>query len=290
MHRIDDPSAAPGNLFTEGVPGLTPATVVTDDWANAVQEQIARYIESRSIVLNKSNDDQLTEAIEEHVSSVASTAGDNNLLVNPEFEYWQRSDGVAVALAPGVRRYTADQWAIEPDDTGQPGDGTATQGNFTPGQLDVPGSQSHFMTFEQTVAAVTHSFMSQPMEDVRRFSAQELTISFWARVNTGTLDVTPSFVQVFGEGATGSSDVETTGTAITVDSTWTRYEQTVTVPTISGLTVSATERHFCEFRMNFETGGTFVVSIANVKVEMGASSTPYFSRPVGLEFLRCLRY
>jgi len=46
MHRIDGPNYAPGNLFTEGDPLVpTPATVVTDDWLNDVQENIAQAIE-----------------------------------------------------------------------------------------------------------------------------------------------------------------------------------------------------------------------------------------------------
>lgn len=54
MHRIDGPGAtSPGNQFTEGDPvSAVPATVVTADWLNAVQEEISGVIEGASIALS----------------------------------------------------------------------------------------------------------------------------------------------------------------------------------------------------------------------------------------------
>ena len=64
MHRIDSSSATVDNLFTEGNPVTgTPATVVTDDWLNDVQENIAAFIESRGIALVKGDYNQLSQAI-----------------------------------------------------------------------------------------------------------------------------------------------------------------------------------------------------------------------------------
>ncbi len=64
MHRIDAPGFAPGNLFTEGNPSLSiPATEVSDNWLNDVQENIAQYIESEGIALIKDDFSQLTAAI-----------------------------------------------------------------------------------------------------------------------------------------------------------------------------------------------------------------------------------
>ena len=64
MHRIDHSTATVDHLFTEGNPSTgTPATVVTDDWLNDVQENIARFIENRGITLVKGDYNQLTQAI-----------------------------------------------------------------------------------------------------------------------------------------------------------------------------------------------------------------------------------
>lgn len=64
MHRIDSSTATVDNKFTNGNPQTaTPATVVTDAWLNAVQEEIANVITGAGISLNKPTNTQLLEAI-----------------------------------------------------------------------------------------------------------------------------------------------------------------------------------------------------------------------------------
>lgn len=74
MHRIDDPSAVaalptpkqPGSpgFFTSGSPTTgQEATIVTDDWANSVQEEIAYIIEQSGLTLSKTDRTQLFQAL-----------------------------------------------------------------------------------------------------------------------------------------------------------------------------------------------------------------------------------
>lgn len=64
MHRIDSSTATGDNKFTNGNPQTaTPATVVSDDWLNAVQEEIANVITGASISLSKPDNTQLLAAI-----------------------------------------------------------------------------------------------------------------------------------------------------------------------------------------------------------------------------------
>ena len=64
MHRIDGPAAAPGGSFTEGDPNVgTAATVMTDDWANAVQEEIVAVIAAAGIGLSMPSNVQLLAAL-----------------------------------------------------------------------------------------------------------------------------------------------------------------------------------------------------------------------------------
>ena len=64
MHRIDGPGALTGGVFTDGDPAAgTPATVVTDDWANAVQDELCNVIIGAGIGLSKPNNAQLVAAI-----------------------------------------------------------------------------------------------------------------------------------------------------------------------------------------------------------------------------------
>lgn len=64
MHRIDTPSATAENQFTEGSPtGGVPATVVSDDWLNDVQENICKVIEQAGLPLTKGRALDLFDAI-----------------------------------------------------------------------------------------------------------------------------------------------------------------------------------------------------------------------------------
>ena len=65
MHRIDVPSAAAGNQFTDGSPsGGVPATTVPADWLNDLQGNIAEAIEGAGIELTKGDFGQLLGAIQ----------------------------------------------------------------------------------------------------------------------------------------------------------------------------------------------------------------------------------
>ena len=76
MHRIDSPGATPDKNFTEGDPTVpTPATVVSADWLNDVQENICRALEANGIVLEKGNYGQLTQLFKQvGTIPVATTA------------------------------------------------------------------------------------------------------------------------------------------------------------------------------------------------------------------------
>jgi len=76
MHKIDAPGATFDNLFTEGNPSLSiPATEVSDDWLNDVQEELVTVIEGAGIVLVKGQQDQLQTAIFNILGDGGSGAG-----------------------------------------------------------------------------------------------------------------------------------------------------------------------------------------------------------------------
>lgn len=85
MFRIDNDTATgslptpeavgpnPDSYFTEGDPGSAiPATVVTADWLNAVQEEISYVIEQAGDTLDKADQTQLKVAIDTMISNALS--------------------------------------------------------------------------------------------------------------------------------------------------------------------------------------------------------------------------
>lgn len=64
MFRIDSPGATVDNRFTEGDPSLSvPATVVSADFMNHVQEEIIKLIEEMGIAPDKGNEGQHYSAL-----------------------------------------------------------------------------------------------------------------------------------------------------------------------------------------------------------------------------------
>lgn len=64
MHRIDGAGATSAGLFTEGDPRSgAPATTVTADWLNSVQEELAAVVEGAGMELDKVDNGQVRAAI-----------------------------------------------------------------------------------------------------------------------------------------------------------------------------------------------------------------------------------
>ena len=69
MRRIDTPSG----LFIGGDPATnTKGTVVTDDWLNALQEEIATLIEGAGMALDPLLTNQLAAAVKRYVDTVTA--------------------------------------------------------------------------------------------------------------------------------------------------------------------------------------------------------------------------
>lgn len=90
MFRIDSPGATEDNKFTEGDPAAgTRATVVSAEWLNAIQEELANAVEGEGAALDKENSAQLRQLFASRVIRV----GDVTQLaaINSPQPGWQAS-------------------------------------------------------------------------------------------------------------------------------------------------------------------------------------------------------
>lgn len=75
MHRIDVPSATVDNKFTEGSPsGGVAATVLSADWLNDLQENLAAVVEAAGVALTKGRALDLLDAIKVLIAAVPTGA------------------------------------------------------------------------------------------------------------------------------------------------------------------------------------------------------------------------
>ena len=63
MHKVDAADATPANEYTDGEPGVTPATVIAAKWLNSVQRELIKPITEAGITLDDEDDEQLYNAI-----------------------------------------------------------------------------------------------------------------------------------------------------------------------------------------------------------------------------------
>ena len=221
-------------------------------------------------------------------------AGFRNAFINGNFDIWQRGTSFTAS------GYSADRWI-----TGFFGSTvTATRQPFALGQTAVPNEPTYFCrTVVSSVAgAANYSAIVQRIEGVRTFAGQQVTLSFWAKVDA-TKNIAASFQQSFGSGGSPSAAVDNIGvTKVSIGTSWQKVTVTATMPSISGKTLGTDNNDTLDLVIWFDAGsiyndrtdtlgqqsGTF--EIAQVQLERGPVATPFERRSYGQELALCQRY
>jgi hypothetical protein len=217
-------------------------------------------------------------------ANISPFAAGKNKIINGDFGIWQR--GTTFNGITGGQ-YTADRWC------GNYINGTinVTQQSFTAGTAPVSGYEStYFLQLERTSThASIPDYFAQRIEDVRTFANQTVTLSFWAKANSGTPVIGTLITQSFGSG--GSGEVSTTVGTHTLSTSWVRYSASITVPSISGKTIGAGNWLGAQIQIPIAAGNT-TIGIWGVQLEAGSTATPFQTATgtVQGELAACQRY
>ena len=221
-------------------------------------------------------------------------AGFRNAIINGNFDHWQRGTSFT------GNEYGADRWFHNRVGT----TATATRQAFTLGQTDVPGEPTYYCrTVVSSVAGAGNAaLLVQKLEDARTFAGQQITVSFWAKVDA-TKNIAVELAQDFGTGGSPSTRVTAIGvTKISIGTNWQKVTVTATLPSISGKTLGTNNDGSLTLLIWFDAGSTFnsrtgtlgqqsgTFEIAQVQVEPGPVATPFERRPIGTELALCQRY
>jgi hypothetical protein len=211
-----------------------------------------------------------------------------NKIINGDFGVWQRGTSFT---NPSAGAYLTDRFGCGFDGSGATR--VYSQQTFTPGTAPVSGYESqYFFRLNQTVAGTggSYNLITQPIEDVRTFAGQTVTISFWAKAAAGFSFGQVDLYQYFGSG--GSGAITTAGTSLdaTVTTSWKRFVYNVTVPSISGKTVGSGS--YVQLRIWLPTNTTFTFDIWGVQIEAGSIATPFQTATGTIqgELAACQRY
>jgi hypothetical protein len=220
-------------------------------------------------------------------------AGFRNRIINGNFDFWQRGTSFT------GNEYGADRWFHGRVGTTH----TATREPFALGQTDVPGEPTYYC---RTVViseegAGNYAVLIQPIEDVRTFAGQQVTLSFWAKADA-TKNIAINMVQIFGTGGSPSANVGISGTKVSIGTTFQKVTVTATLPSISGKTLGTDSNSRLAVYIWFDAGSTWngdtdslgqqsgTFDIAQVQIEPGPVATPFEQRPIGTELALCQRY
>ena len=213
----------------------------------------------------------------------SGTLSSRNKLINGNFDVWQRGTSFSSTVS-GASAYTADRWKA--------GGGTSTTVSrqaFTLGQTDVPGEPTYYARWAITNNSQNYEFQ-QRIEDVRTLAGKKATISFYARLTTGTITVGVRTVQYFGTGGSPSSSVIVSAGTPSLTSSWQKFTYTIDIPSISGKTLGSDNNHSLWVGFQVSDTNTGTIEIAQFQVEEGSVATPFERRSYGDELERCERY
>lgn len=209
-----------------------------------------------------------------------------NKIINGDFGIWQRG----TSFTPTDGSFTADRWKNFFNGSGSTR--SYTQQTFTPGTAPVAGYEgTFFLRLNQSVAGSGGSYnqLAQPIENVRTFAGQTVTLSFWAKAAATTVLPNVFLGQNFGSG--GSADVDTTvATSVSITTSWTRYTYTVAIPSVAGKTIGSSS--YLNLRFHLPLNSTYTFDFWGVQLESGSTATAFqtASGSIQGELALCQRY
>lgn len=221
--------------------------------------------------------------------------GMKNKIINGNFDVWQR--GTSTAAVTG-QVYLADRFCSFSVGSTV----THSQQAFTLGQTAVPGEPTYFLraVCSSVAGASNQAFIAQPIESVRTFAGQQVTLSFYAK-SDASRNMAIEFAQTFGTSGSPSATVVGIGvTTLALTTSWQKFTVTANIPSIANKTITTNDNLQVTFWMdagsNLNTrtnslgqqSGTF--DFAQVQLEAGPTATVFEKRPIAIELVMCQRY
>jgi hypothetical protein len=233
-------------------------------------------------------------------------AAGKNKIINGDFSINQR----AFTSLVDSNSYGFDRWR-----TGFAVSGSSTltysAQTFTPGTAPVAGYEAvnfaRLLTASQSLAT-DRCQLIQNIEDVRTFAGQTVTVSFWAKANSGTPSLAVEMTQNFGSGGSPSTRVDSILDATpkrTISTSWERYSWTINIPSISGKTFGTSiNSSVLQLVVWLSAGSDFnsrngtlglqnnTFDIWGVQVEQSSTATPFTTATGTIqgELAACQRY
>lgn len=259
--------------------------------------------------------------------SVSSSSSKRNLLINGNFDFWQR--GKTFSYRNPITepdRYNADRWKLV-NTGGSTSDRLGISINRVPlGLGDIPDSSVYSRyALEMSIgtggfSAGSSTYLFQRVEGIENLPRGYATVSFYARSSLQNAKIGVSFRRDFAGGTApdyASTNVEknsqkVAGFVMNVPTEWTRFTHTFELPDSSGGLLGTAENDGPELRFFIRAGSNIVsgttgdisetinpvfagtnsysIYLSQVQLEQGNISSPFDNNDRTTEFDRCRRY
>lgn len=219
-----------------------------------------------------------------------------NNIINGAFEINQRAFTTSTDVS-GV--YTFDRWKVGANGSTVT---TSAQTFATSDTLATTyGAKNYIrMVTSGQSASSNYAFIAQRMEDVSRLAGRTVTISFWARAAGGAPQVAINLQNQYNS----TTWLRATAQKVTLSTSWARYSVTISVPSVSGRTLDASNTTATDLEFWVSAGAdhsSYTGSLGlqantfefwGVQVEEGSVATPFHRNAPSIqgELAACQRY
>ena len=222
------------------------------------------------------------------------SAGRRNILINGDYRINQRGSSGALATSGD---FVADRWRGYQYLTSSL---STVVGDNSISAIETTGCAKR-LNITLTNGSSGYNLIGQRIENsVKELSGKTVTISFWYYTNEQR-KFSVELLQYFGSGGSGYvRGIGAKPTEVSATGAWTKFTQTVTIPTVSGKTISSdgymelaiwlsdAENLVNSGYLGQQPNGTFYVT--SIQLEIGSNATDFEHRSYGEELALCQRY
>jgi len=233
------------------------------------------------------------------LNSSSEDVDSENRIINGNFGIWQRGTSFS------TYSFGADRWI------NQFVGGAANQSQQAFALGDTLGATQPVSFLRQTVSGQTlpsHlAILQQPIEGVRSYAGQTITVLGWVRRASGTGNVAISAIQSFGTGGTPSTaNTGISPQTVTLTTSFAPFAAVLVVPTISGKTLGTNGNDYLGINFWLSAGTDFNISSNGIGLQTigvdfwgihirqgtwtAADANLYRPRDTGTELAMCQRF
>lgn len=210
----------------------------------------------------------------------AATPLSPNYIINGAFDFWQRGTSFSTD-------YTADRWYLSAGSNTS----TISRQTFTPGSAPVSGNESTYFARYTRTSTSSDAYFLQRVEDARTLGGKTFTLSFWAKASANTTISQIYTATNLGTGGAGSGGAGGNFSGRAITTSWQRYTEVITMPSLSGTTIGTNSFTEVVFKLGSEMGN-ITLDLWGVQIENGSVATPFRRNANSLqgELAACQRY